>query len=1388
MAVVKNLMVRVGADLSPLTGELARASGRLRDLGAEGKASSEEVAKGLENVKRAMEGTASNKGIIQLRDQIAELEAQQKSLQALGFDWGYKQFEDNALRLRELKGALQEYIDAFNAPEPTDGPREWVSQLRQGLDGANEKVTAFTDGLIASVDASMPLGARLEQARDALNQMKNAGLGLGDSGYDQMYQIVQGLTAEAREYQRTLSNPEPEQRKIGPIQQLRNAIREAGGAGEVLRGALGGIWSGVRTGAGLAARGVRTVGSVALSAARGGVNALRSGLGAIGRGTISGIRRVASGIRNIFTHSRSARSGVSGLASSIKSVGAVAIGLKIASAAMGRFRSLVRNAISDNAQLSAQVDQLKSGMSQALAPAIGLVTNALSVLMPYIVGVSNAFGSLIGNLFGTGWSSVATGASNAAAATESATAAQKEYNRQVLGFDEITKLDSSSGSSGGGSGGGGGGSTDVSTTPITGKLPGWLTDLTSQIKSAIDEGDWEGVGSVLATNLGSAVDKAREKINDVHFRAKVSTLVGHVTDTINGFFGTLTDEDGSKTSIAENIGGLIGDAATLAMNSIHQFLRDVKWSNIGTAVGQAINGALGSLTENDVNLGTIIGDLFAAGVKTAEAAVNKIKWSTLGTYVSTNVKSALGKIQDTIDDTNWTGMGAAIVSGINGLMTGLNDEDINLGTTLASVINAAFSAMSGAITTADWKGWGKTVATNINGFLTKTDFKAIGTTLSDGIKGALSTMSTAIKDIDWQQLGTDIKGFIEGIDWEGIVSGLADTMGSLAGGLVTALWTAFGDQITNFGDYFEGKIDEAGGDVIAGILNGITEGLVNIGTWIKDNIFTPFLNGFKSTFSIQSPSTDPQITGLGTNIIKGVFSGITDWLGGIGTWVKTNIFNPFKDAVAGVFGENSIDVTPEINLNGNGGVTISEESKSKMLATAKGVLQRAIESSTPVVAVKTAIGALEVVEEQTGVAVSPSTIAAKVKQYVWDPIASAVQKAFTAPIEAAVKIRAFFQGADGSTVDEDGFGGSSGGTASGILGRIQVGIDGILDHVEDKVPTGEKKVGDFKAGITKTDDTGIKTREIGGMKGLLTSATDKIQDKDKSISTKANFTTRSWKSLDRTIPTKANFTTKATASLDRTIPTKADFTTRSIKSLNATIPSKASFSSYDNAFKSTPWAYAKSFFSSYDNAFSSTPWAYAKSYFSNYNSSDLQKYYSPWAWAYGTLYFSGYSGGGDGGKIHFLGGGGIWTGTGWQNIARYASGVTSAPMGQLFIAREAGPELVGTLGGHTAVMNNNQIVASVSAGVAKAIAGIRFRISGGSRSAAMNPMSGISDIADRIAERMARALRTGPTGTDGNNRPIIVQMVMDGKVIGEKSVDYITGEARRGNYVLEGAV
>ena len=58
-------------------------------------------------------------------------------------------------------------------------------------------------------------------------------------------------------------------------------------------------------------------------------------------------------------------------------------------------------------------------------------------------------------------------------------------------------------------------------------------------------------------------------------------------------------------------------------------------------------------------------------------------------------------------------------------------------------------------------------------------------------------------------------------------------------------------------------------------------------------------------------------------------------------------------------------------------------------------------------------------------------------------------------------------------------------------------------------------------------------------------------------------------------------------------------------------------------------------------------------------------------------------------------------------IIKAAGGLQMPNRGQLFIAREAGAELIGNIGnGQTAVMNNNQIVSSVSAGVAEAVGSV----------------------------------------------------------------------------------
>ena len=99
-------------------------------------------------------------------------------------------------------------------------------------------------------------------------------------------------------------------------------------------------------------------------------------------------------------------------------------------------------------------------------------------------------------------------------------------------------------------------------------------------------------------------------------------------------------------------------------------------------------------------------------------------------------------------------------------------------------------------------------------------------------------------------------------------------------------------------------------------------------------------------------------------------------------------------------------------------------------------------------------------------------------------------------------------------------------------------------------------------------------------------------------------------------------------------------------------------------------------------------------------------------------------------------------------LSRFANGGL-VNEGQMFIAREAGPELVGTIGNSTAVMNNDQIVNSVAQGVADANAEqnalLREEISILRKILAKDYGSGSGGYGDILSELNRRNRRNGKT-------------------------------------------
>ena len=272
-------------------------------------------------------------------------------------------------------------------------------------------------------------------------------------------------------------------------------------------------------------------------------------------------RSASASISEISRSAKRTSPSIDSLVRSIRNIGIVSLGIRIAGAALGRLRSIVSEYISDNEQLQAQVNGLKTAMGQALAPAINVVVNAMSQLMPYVLGVANAIGSLMGNLFGTGWTTAATGASKTASATKQAATAQKEMNRQLLGFDQITRLEDTSQSAASTSQPSGGSGTP--TTSITAKTPAWLERFkqsfsnlfnSEQFKSAniggklgqvIQTGlDWLG-SEAMQFNWGAAGRKLYDNWAEF-WETGVSDSFGHAVGVALGasldlLFGFLTD-------------------------------------------------------------------------------------------------------------------------------------------------------------------------------------------------------------------------------------------------------------------------------------------------------------------------------------------------------------------------------------------------------------------------------------------------------------------------------------------------------------------------------------------------------------------------------------------------------------------------------------------------------------------------------------------------------------------------------------------------------------------------------------------------------------------------------------------------------------------------------
>lgn len=408
---------------------------------------------------------------------------------------------------------------------------------------------------------------------------------------------------------------------------------------------------------------------------------------------------------------------------------------------------------------------------------------------------------------------------------------------------------------------------------------------------------WSGIGNA----LGPIIEKL---IN------LVATAVAYVTQFLNllGFVGK------STTKAISSAGGAASKETDKLKRQLASFdelniLSDNKSDSSGGGGASTDTGSLPDVTMPDwvkLMVDQLKSGQWAEAAKTLTSELNamvaSVDWTGIGTKAAYYLDGALTFLATAITTFDWFGLGTGLGEGINSIIH--NVDWANLGIVLGAKFIALFGLLGGLVSTIDWPGLGSAIADAFSGLWNAVDWAQAGQTLSNGLIGVLNGLSSAIKNVDWQKIGNDVATFIANVDWSGVFTALSDGIGAACGGLAAFLWGLIEDAWGSVVDWWYDTAYDDGGFTMEGLLQGIWDGICNIGSWIKTNIFEPFINGFKSAFGIASPSTvmaeqgDFIVQGLlqgiteGWSSITGFFSNavssITEWLSSGWSTIKTN--------------------------------------------------------------------------------------------------------------------------------------------------------------------------------------------------------------------------------------------------------------------------------------------------------------------------------------------------------------------------------------------------------------------------------------------------------------------------------------------------------------------
>ena len=358
----------------------------------------------------------------------------------------------------------------------------------------------------------------------------------------------------------------------------------------------------------------------------------------------------------------------------------------------------------------------------------------------------------------------------------------------------------------------------------------------------------------------------------------------------------------------------IDGAVSSFADSLKAAFEEGNWQELGTILGTKVNELVDSI--DFAGAGKKVGYYINAWFSTKYWTLDTINFTNIGSKIAEFLNNAIKEIHFDI-------IGASLVQKltiIGDLIIGFF-TDFDWGqaaTSFSDFVKGIFNEISKWLDKHDWGDVGRTIYEKLEDALTNLDLSGIATSFATALGKAIKAVVSAGAGFlagFWADVTAYWDEHIKAEDFTTTVHNILDAIGQGFSNLGEWVWNSiikpFGAALTG-NENWDTELLDVGKNIIEGIFNGIKNVISGVGTWIKTNIFDPFLKWLKSVFGIASPATTMEEPG--ENIVLGIFQGIINALANVGQWVKENIFEPIWGAIKEA-GTTAIDIAVSLVQN-----------------------------------------------------------------------------------------------------------------------------------------------------------------------------------------------------------------------------------------------------------------------------------------------------------------------------------------------------------------------------------------------------------------------------------------------------------------------------------------